>query len=823
MRLRSLSPRAVIGGLLLGIGALLLPAQGVAAATITVTSDADPFTPVATDGCTLREAIQAANTDAAVNECPAGSGADAIAFAIPGDGMKTIALQRFPPTIENPVTIDGYTQSGAKPNTLAVGSDAVFRITIDGNRSQGFVVMGARSTIRGLVLTNFESFSGTIQLYGEGGHAVRGNHIIQNTATALTVGSRNNVVGGTTPADRNVIADNTAIGSDTQFTVRVAGESNRVQGNYIGVDPSGITHRNNVENGDIGGGFGAGVGVEGTANVIGGAETGARNVIADGIMLGYFSPATGASIQGNYIGVNATGATRTAGGIQLLEASNTQIGGTTEAARNIIAGGITASPLVTGTTIQGNYIGTNAAGTSGLGPGISIAGATNTTIGGLVPGAGNLIRNTTTAGVAVSSGAGVSILGNAIFQNAGLGIDLGAGGVTPNDAGDGDTGPNGLQNFPALTSASTESTTTTVVGSLNSTPSRSLRVEFFVNADCDPSGSGEGQRLVHAVNVNTNASGIAPINTTIPPLAAGQFLTATATNLTTNETSEFSACVLIRPRESLTGKVQQISSSGVYLPTDTRGPAGVYRITFGFRNISPQVYADLQARITELTGGHTVVNRDGWPTSTPAGVGAVVTVPNTALGPDDQLTPNETFTQVIEVGLQRRESFKIGFAGSGRPVGVGAASRTAGRGGDDIDDLFSGGGEFTPSAFEGPPGPQPPTQPGPNACAPRPKIEVKTDQTGPGQIQATITTQATAGAPNNAIKSVRLTGVSNAEVRVVGGDTLASGATSTPPAGSREVRLLVTRQQAGPMTAHLEITDGCGSHTTFVGGGAGLR
>ena len=83
----------------------------------------------------------------------------------------------------------------------------------------------------------------------------------------------------------------------------------------------------------------------------------------------------------------------------------------------------------------------------------------------------------------------------AIHSNARLGIDLGNLGVNPNDAGDLDTGANNLQNFPVLTSA----TGGQVVGSLNSTPSSTFRVEFFANTVCYPSGNGEGETFLETV------------------------------------------------------------------------------------------------------------------------------------------------------------------------------------------------------------------------------------------------------------------------------------------------------------------------------------
>src|SRR6185369_1767951 len=97
------------------------------AATITVNSTSDAAN--ATDGlCTLREAITAANTDAqsgaVAGECIAGSGADTIAFNIPGSGVKTITPATVLPDITDQVLIDGYSQPGASQNTLANGENA---------------------------------------------------------------------------------------------------------------------------------------------------------------------------------------------------------------------------------------------------------------------------------------------------------------------------------------------------------------------------------------------------------------------------------------------------------------------------------------------------------------------------------------------------------------------------------------------------------------------------------------------------------------------------------------------------------------------------
>ncbi len=139
---------------------------------------------------------------------------------------------------------------------------------------------------------------------------------------------------------------------------------------------------------------------------------------------------------------------------------------------------------------------------------------------------------------------GNRVLGNSIFSNDALGIELGEDGATPHDLKDLDSGANTLQNKPVLAFARTASGKTTIKGKLISTPNRTFLVQFFSN----PSGN-EGQRFVGQTGVTTDASGNATF--TFSPAQAvgvGRATTATATlSEVGGGTSEFSAERTVAP------------------------------------------------------------------------------------------------------------------------------------------------------------------------------------------------------------------------------------------------------------------------------------
>ena len=284
---------------------------------------------------------------------------------------------------------------------------------------------------------------------------------------------------------------------------------------------------------------------------------------------GVWLTSSGNLIAGNYIGMDVTGLVKdavTQDAIVISDAANNVIGGTAAGDRNILSGlaGIgvrIGGALCTNNTVAGNYLGANVNGQALAGnlygvflsqlAGPAAGVPKNNMIGGTNAGSGNLIVGSVSYGIAVNSTTAPyivsnSFLGNSIYSNGALGIDLGRNGVTLNDVGDADAGPNNYQNFPVLTSAQIVSgTQVTIIGSLNSASNSSFRVEFFSSTTQDTNGYGEGQNYLGFVNVTTDGSGNAAFSAALSAsVAAGSYISATATRCDNTftqftDTSEF--------------------------------------------------------------------------------------------------------------------------------------------------------------------------------------------------------------------------------------------------------------------------------------------
>jgi hypothetical protein len=270
------------------------------------------------------------------------------------------------------------------------------------------------------------------------------------------------------------------------------------------------------------------------------------------------------AVRGCYIGTNAAGTAalgNTGHGVAILDSSSNTVGGTAVDESNVIAGNggdgvhIEDSPAglkANMNVVQGNRIGVGSGGGAlpNAGNGVYIFGDSNQ-VGGEAEGESNQIANSGGDGVEVESGLANAIRGNSIYANGGLGIELREmgqpdGSVTPNDGLDSDAGPNGLQNFPVLDTATRTAAGTTVTGTLDSTPGLGgFRLDFYSSPSCDPSGNGEGQTYLGSANTATDDGGHATFDATLLKMATvGHFVTATVTGETPS-TSEFSQCRVV--------------------------------------------------------------------------------------------------------------------------------------------------------------------------------------------------------------------------------------------------------------------------------------
>ena len=539
MSMRSLAPLGLVCFLQFSVTA-------APAATFTVTNanDSGPGS--------LRQAIFDAN---------AAPGADAIAFNIPGAGVHTVSplSPLLALTDDAGVTIDGYTQPGASPNALTVGDNAILLIALNGalagTPSTGLTLQSSMNLVRGIILGGFDR--GLAVRLGSG-NSVKGC-FVGTTPSGLSASSNRvgilvavlnpgidsingSVIGGNDPASRNIISGNSLTGVGIGFGASGA----VIAGNYIGTDATGGAALPNASDG---------IALTAAADtMIGGSAGGAGNVISGNLDAG-INAGLGARtvIQGNLIGTNASGisALPNRTGISDGQSLGTVIGGTASGARNIVSGNTGTGILIfvksERTSVIGNFIGTDITGRSSLGNGqngVSIRLlSTDVTVGGDAP---NVIAYNGAAGVAIGSdpsdtSAGNRVSGNSIHDNGGLGIDLAGGGVTPNDPGDSDTGPNTLQNYPVLSSAVSDGISTRVQGTLDSLPATTFTIEFFTSPSCDSSGNGEGQTFLGETSVTTDAFGKASFQVLAPSRSSNWVVTATATDPAGN-TSEFSAC-----------------------------------------------------------------------------------------------------------------------------------------------------------------------------------------------------------------------------------------------------------------------------------------
>src|SRR5438105_5684282 len=301
--------------------------------TVTNTNDSGPGS--------LRQAILDAN---------AAPGLDTIGFSIAGTAPHTVA-SRSSLQIDDPVVIDATTEPGFSGAAVVELTGA----SMD-PPDNALGIMSGGSTVRGLAIGGFAT---AIAINGgTSGNVIAGNYIgtdasgevARPNSTGVSVANRsNNRIGGTTPADRNVIS-----GNGDGILMLFSTINNVIQGNYIGTDATGTLRLGNDNGVNFLSGF--------NTNLIGGSAPGAGNVIAgnnnDGIEL---NGSAGNAIQGNYIGTNAAGASglgNANNGVFVNFGCCNLIGGFGPGTRNVISGnggdGILISHPFFGTTVRGN-------------------------------------------------------------------------------------------------------------------------------------------------------------------------------------------------------------------------------------------------------------------------------------------------------------------------------------------------------------------------------------------------------------------------------------------------------------------------------------
>ncbi len=405
-------------------------------------------------------------------------------------------------------------------NNLIGGNTIAMRNIVSGNNHVGIRV----------VHSNYNTIQGNFVGLNRNGNAALRNY----DGISIEGTSKYNLIGGSTPAERNYVAGNDAYG----IPVFGAGcNYNIIAGNYVGTDTTGTYSIPNT--------YGVLFDDGASYNTLGGRIAGAGNLLSGnsgyGVFIYNFSTVKD-TIVGNLIGTDYTGtaALPNANGIVidgtpfLHTIDNNVISGNLQMGIDIHLAGTDSNFVINnkiGTDITGNFpIGNQLDGIRiGEGPKYNFIG---------LPGKGNIIAYNGGNGVTIMTPAELynSILSNSIFANQAMGIDLFPQGPTPNDNGDGDTGPNNLMNFPDIISFyNIPSTTNWIIsGTLNNSTPNGCRIEIF-KADINGIGNAQGKVFLGSCFADISSSW----TDTVSGITSVDQLVCTATDLNGN-TSEFS-------------------------------------------------------------------------------------------------------------------------------------------------------------------------------------------------------------------------------------------------------------------------------------------
>ena len=474
--------------------------------------------------------------DQAIIDANTNPGADIINFNIPGPGPFVITLPTFPglTQITDAVTINGYSQPGASAGPMAT---RIIQIAIVGPAPgpgffNGLNINADNVEVSGLSIGNFNA-SGIAVSNGHDNIFIWGNFLGMDPTGAASIpngydgvnlgddggtGGSDNIIVGTNSDGTNDNGEGNLISANGADGIGGFALTNAViSGNFIGSNRAGTGSFGNARNGILltSSSNNNRVGTNGDNTNDVEELNGIINNGAVGIFI--VSNSNFNVVAGNIIGLNTLNAAAPNNiGIQVRNSSNNRIGVNTADANFVAEGNVVSSntgdgiqlraqpflgntDVVSGNIVAGNYVGTTPTNDSRgnvNGNGISLISSnaitnSSNTIGSNNDGVndiaeGNIIANNTFAGIATDNTAdifGNMFSHNSTRNNGGLGIDLAGNGVTPNDDGDGDSGPNGFFNFPVILTAHGNGVNLTITGVAES----GTQIEFYIS-----DGSGEG-------------------------------------------------------------------------------------------------------------------------------------------------------------------------------------------------------------------------------------------------------------------------------------------------------------------------------------------
>jgi uncharacterized repeat protein (TIGR01451 family) len=377
--------------------------------------------------------------DQAIRDANATAGANVIniSFSIPDSGVQSIAVTTPLPAITHPVSIDGTTEPGYAGSPL---------IELNGRNAgidaSGLTISAGNSTVKGLVINRFERFG--VVLDTKGGDVIAGNYIGTDVSGTSALGNQVGIwiygVTGNTIGGATVAARN-VISGNTGFGVQIGDDASQAAATTGNTVQGNYLGTNASGTGALPNSSGVYLALSASNNTVGGTDSGAGNLIS-GNLRGVFINGNDNFVQGNLVGADKNGTAKlpnTGDGILIGSGSGNLIGGTTSAARNVISGNNRFGIYISVSTATSNKVQGNYIGTD-----ITGAAALGNNLTGIeLDGANNVVGGTVAgAGNVISDNfrGGVSILGQGTTGNLLQGNLIGTKADGTNPLGNHDSG-----------------------------------------------------------------------------------------------------------------------------------------------------------------------------------------------------------------------------------------------------------------------------------------------------------------------------------------------------------------------------------------------